>query len=187
MPYIAPHRQPIINTSFRDWPRYGWSSFSVCWIGGWSRVSGGKQTSTDHWSMFEEQLVYSRFLYDGRCSPMYERCNIHRRSIIGWSVISATPVKNVPFWFTCRTSIGEVMYGHRTIPVAVTEDYLTNKDIVAHTTDYHWSTATSPEMWLRLLWFYLHYLSGVNLLKICTPCSNSNLSSRSILIVKCYT
>jgi hypothetical protein len=40
MSHVAPHRQPIINASFKDGPIYGQASSSVCWIWGHLGVSG---------------------------------------------------------------------------------------------------------------------------------------------------
>jgi hypothetical protein len=62
-------------------------------------------------------------------------------------VIGATPVKKkIPSEITHHTMIGGVMYGHRTMPVVVTEDYLADEERcwgITYTTDYHRSTATS--------------------------------------------
>jgi hypothetical protein len=50
--------------------------------------------------MFDQTLAHSQTMFDERCSPMYEICNINRPSIVRWSVKTV----RCPAGSRCHTS-----------------------------------------------------------------------------------
>jgi hypothetical protein len=69
-------------------------------------------------------------------------------------IIDATPVKEIfPSGVTRLTIIGGGMHDLRTMPVALTEDYLADENRcwgIAHTTDYYWTAASGGKVITQL-------------------------------------